>query len=229
MPKRSLSGRQEVDRLNRAVERLIRRASARPETAPMDADPNLAPLLRVASMLRSLPREEFQEALRNNLERSASMATATQTPSALRTFATPRLIYKSAAKAITFYEKAFGAKESFRFETEGGIGHAEIMIGDTIVMLGEEWPEGGRFSAETWGHSPVHMRIQVPDVDAFVEHAAAVGAKIVSPPSDQFYGYRDATLNDPFGYTWSVSTVKEEMSVEEMHRRFRAIMPPKKK
>jgi PhnB protein len=231
MPKRSLSGGQEVDLLNRAVERLMRRASmsAHGETGRTKVDPRLALLLRVASMLRNLPREEFQETLRNNLERSASMATATQTPSGRRTFVAPRLIYKSAAKAIAFYEKAFGAKESFRFENEGGIGHAEIMIGDTEVVLGEEWPEGGRFSAETWGHSPVQMRIQVPDVDAFVEHAVAIGAKLVNPPRDQFYGLRDATLTDPFGYTWSVSTVKEEMPVEEMHRRFRAMMPPKKK
>ena len=157
------------------------------------------------------------------------MATVTQTPSALRTFAAPRLIYKSAAKAIAFYEKAFGAKESWRFENEGGIGHAEIMIADSVIMLGEEWPEGGRFSAETWGHSPVYMSIHVPDVDAFVEHAVAGGAKLVNPPSDQFYGSRDATVTDPFGYTWSVSTVKEEMPVEEMHRRFRAMMPPKEK
>jgi len=73
------------------------------------------------------------------------------------------------------------------------------------------------------------MSIQVPDVDAFVEHAVVAGAKLVSPPADQFYGSRDATLTDPFGYTWSVSTVKEEMPVEEMHQRFRAMMGPKKK
>jgi PhnB protein len=228
MPKRSLSAGQEVNRLNRAVDEILQRADTSAITRARKSDPDLAALVRVASALRNLPREEFKETLKNNLERSASMATTMQAPPASRTFAAPRLIYKSAAKAIAFYEKAFGAKESWRFENEGGIGHAEIMIGDTVIMLGEEWPEGGRFSAETWGHSPVNMSIHVSDVDAFVEHAVDAGAKLVSPPADQFYGSRDATMTDPFGYTWSVSTVKEEMPVEEMHRRFRAMMGPKK-
>ena len=143
---------------------------------------------------------------------------------AARTFAAPRLCFQSAAKAIEFYEKAFGAKESWRFENEGGIGHAEVMFGDSVVMLCEEWPKGGRYSAETMGKSPVSMTIQVPDVDAFVPRAVAAGAKLTAPITDQFYGHRDATLLDPFGYSWSIYTVKEEMSVEEMHRRFKAMM-----
>ena len=152
------------------------------------------------------------------------MATTTESIAAVRTVASPRLTFKNPAKAIEFYEKAFGAKETFRFENEMGIGHAEIMIGDSLIMLAEEWPEGGRYSAETLGNSPVWMTIRVPDVDAFAAHAVAAGAKLQRPITDQFYGYRDATLLDPFGYTWSASTVKEEMSLEEMHRRFRAMM-----
>jgi len=148
MPKRSLSAGQEVNRLNRAVDELLQQRGRAANARAVKSDPSLAPVLRVASALRNLPREEFKETLRKNLERSASMATATQFPPAVRTFAAPRLIYKSAAKAIAFYEKAFRAKESWRFENEGGIGHAEITIGDTVIMLGEEWPEGGRFSAE---------------------------------------------------------------------------------
>jgi PhnB protein len=157
------------------------------------------------------------------------MPSITQSTPAVRTFAAARMSFKDAGKAIAFYEKAFGAKESWRFGNEHGIGHAEIMFGDTVVMLCEEWPDGGRYSAETWGHSPISMSLQVPDVDAFVEHAVAAGAKLVSPPTDQFYGYRDATLLDPFGYTWSVSTVKEVMSLEEMHRRFRAMQGSEQK
>jgi len=157
------------------------------------------------------------------------MATTTQSAAALRTFASPRLSFKSAAKAISFYEKAFGAKESWRFENEGGIGHAEVMIGDSVVMLCEEWPEGGRYSAETLGQSPVSMAIQVPDVDAFAEHAIAAGAKVAAPLTNQFYGYRDIVLLDPFGYTWNIYTVKEEMSLEEMHCRFKAMMGEPKK
>src|SRR5262245_30142056 len=143
MPKRSLSPGREIDRLNRAVEKWLQAPGSRAQAAVAPIrDAQTASLLTIVSALRSLPRQEFKETLKKNLERSASMATTLQPPHAARTSAAPRLIYKSAAGAIAFYEKAFGAKESFRFENEGGIGHAEIMIGDTVVMLGEEWPEG---------------------------------------------------------------------------------------
>jgi PhnB protein len=183
----------------------------------------LAQLLRVASALRDLPREDFKASLRKNLERSAFMATTSEPVAAVHISASPRLSYKNPAKAIEFYEKAFRAKESWRFENEGGVGHAEIRIGDSPIMLCGEWPEGGRYSAETLGQSPVSMVINVPDVDVFVEHAVAAGAQVMRPIADQFYGHREGTLADPFGYAWTVSTVKEEMPVEEMHRRFRAM------
>ena len=156
------------------------------------------------------------------------MATTTAPIAAIRTFAAPRLTYKSAAKAIEFYKQAFGAKETMRFELETGIPHAELLIGDSVIMVTDEWPEGGRYSAETTGSSPVSMVIHVPDVDAFAEHAVAAGAKLTAPISDQFYGNREANLLDPFGNAWNVSTVKEEMSVEEMHRRFQAMMKEEK-
>ena len=154
------------------------------------------------------------------------MATVSQPTTALRTFASPRLSFKSAAKAISFYEKAFGAKESWRFETEHGVGHAEVMIGDSVFTLCEEWPEGGRYSAETLGQSPISMTIQTPDVDAFVKHAVAAGAKLTMPPTDQFYGHRDASLLDPFGYTWLIATRKEEITAEEMQERFDKLVAP---
>ena len=136
------------------------------------------------------------------------------------------MTYKDAAKAIEFYKQAFGAKEIMRFEVGGGIPHAEIMIGDSAIMLTEEWPEGGRYSVETLGNSPVLISLSVPDADAFVAHAVSAGAKVTLPLTDQFYGRREGTLIDPFGYVWSVSTVTEDMSVEEMHRRFNAMMKP---
>jgi len=151
------------------------------------------------------------------------MATMPKVNAAVRTVAAPRLTFKSAGKAIEFYKKAFGAKEIMRFENEGGIGHAEIVIGDSVLMLAEEWPSGGRFSAETLGRSPVSLVLTVADVDAFVAHAVSAGAKVAVPIADQFYGHREGTLLDPFGYTWSISTQTEEMSVEEMHRRFRTL------
>ena len=112
---------------------------------------------------------------------------------------------------------------------ERDIAHAEIMIGDSLLMLAGEWPEGGRYSPETTGNSPVAMTLQVPDVDAFAGQAIAAGAKLQRPIADQFYGRRDANLIDPFGYPWSVFTVTEEMSVEEMHRRFRAMTGARKR
>lgn len=157
------------------------------------------------------------------------MATITEPIAAVRTVASPRMTFKDAGKAIEFYKNAFGARETMRFETPTGIGHAEIMIGDSTIMLGEEWPEGGRYSAETLGNSPVVMHLSVPDVDAFAAHAVSAGAKIQRAITDQFYGRREGILIDPFGYSWSVSTVKEEMPVEEMYRRFEAMMKPEPK
>jgi PhnB protein len=222
MPKRSLNREQKIEQLNRAVEAML----AKPAAKLPAVDPSLDPLLRVGRELRALPRESFKVGLKNELQRSTSMATTTEPVAAARTVASPRLSFKNAAKAIEFYKKAFGAKETFRFENESGIGHAEIMIGDSVIMLAEEWPEGGRFSAETLGKSPISMVLNVPQVDVFVEHAVSAGAKLISAPADQFYGHRDATVLDPFGYSWNVFTRKEEMSVEEMHRRFRAEQKP---
>jgi len=151
------------------------------------------------------------------------MSTVTEPVTAVRVTASPRLAFRDPAKAIEFYQRALGAKEKFRFQVGDQIPHAELMIGDSAIDLAGEWPEGGRFSAETLGYSPVSISIQVPDVDAFAEHAVAEGMKLVRGPKDQFYGHRDATLQDPFGYTWAVFTVKEEMSVEEMHRRMKGL------
>ena len=215
MPRRSL-----IEQLDEAVQAAI----SNPAAPIPHGEAGVSPLVRVAVELRDLPRENFKIRLKKDLERSISMATTTAPTTATRTSAAPRLAFKDAAKAIEFYKKAFGAKEIMRFDTGQGIPQAKIMIGDSVVMLCDEWPEGGRYSAETTGSSPVSMSIQVPDADAFAEQAVAAGAKLASPIVDQFYGYREGTLLDPFGYTWGVTMVKEEMSVEEMHRRFRAMM-----
>jgi PhnB protein len=225
MPKRSLPNRSKVDQFDQAVTQLL----AAPVVVVQSADPELLPLLHIAAELRRLPREDFKQRLKADLERSASMATTAEPVTAVRIVASPRLCFKDAGKAIEFYKQALGAKETFRFENEMGIGHAEIMIGDSVIMLANEWPEGGRFSPETTGSSAVSMALQVPDVDAFVEHAVAAGARLQGPITDQFYGRRDANLLDPFGYAWNVSTVKEELSLEEMHRRFREMIQGQEK
>jgi len=216
------------EQLDEAVQAIVTRLSDAKAYEPSAAvDARVVPLVRLATELRDLPRGEFKTRLKSDLKRSTSMTTRAEPITTTRTFAAPKLAFKDAVKAIEFYKKAFGATETFRFENEMGIGHAEIMIGDSVIMLAEEWPEGGRYSAETMGSSPVQMVIRVPDVDAFAERAVASGAKLQGAIADQFYGRREGTLLDPFGYAWNVSTVKEEMPIEEMHRRFNAMMKPK--
>src|SRR6185295_11087940 len=214
LPKHKMPNRKLIDQLDQAVTQLL----ATRVVTVATGDPELLPLLHVAAELRQLPREDFKARLKSDLQRKSSMPTMTDPPASTRIVASPRMSFKDVAKAIEFYKAAFGAKETFRFEVGKGIAHAEVMIGDSVVMLAEEWPEGGRYSPETTGNSPVAMTIQVPDVDAIAD-----GAKLQRPIADQFYGRRDANLVDPFGYPWSVFTVTEEMSVEEMHRRFRAM------
>lgn len=143
---------------------------------------------------------------------------------AARAVASPRLSFKDPAKAIGFYTRALGAHEKFRFEAGGRIAQAELAIGDSIINVAGEWPEGGRFSAETLGNSAVWMSLQVDDVDAFTERAVAAGMIVKRPIQDQFYGHRDVLLTDPFGYIWGVYTVKEAISVEEVHRRMQEMM-----
>jgi uncharacterized glyoxalase superfamily protein PhnB len=110
-----------------------------------------------------------------------------------------------------------------RFEGHGRIAHAELEIGNAIFMLGEEAPEYGFPSPETLGGSPVSMRLEVDDADRWVERAIAAGARLVTPPADQFYGHRVGHVADPFGYGWDIVQVKEDLSVEEMHRRMAAL------
>ena len=208
------------ERLDQAIARMFSRA----DDLPAKTNTEVAALVRVAGELRGMPREQFIQRLGSDLERRSSMAATADPITAVRTHAAPALRFKKAGPAVEFYKRAFGAVEIMRFENEGGIGHAELMIGDAKIMLGEEWPQGGRFSAETLGNTPISIELGVPDVDAFVEHAVSEGAQLIVPVQDHFYGIRQGTLRDPFGYVWGVSTVKEPMSVDEMHRRFRAMM-----
>lgn len=224
MPKRSLNpgnpDTKQIEQLNKAVETMLSRADDKPPKVAA----GIEPLLRIAADLRGLPRESFKARLKTQLEGRNRMSTVAEPVVSVASFASPALTFKSAAKAIEFYQKAFGAKETFRFEAGGRIAHAEMTIGDSVIMLSEEWPEGNRFSAETLGNSPVRIVVRVPDVDAFAAHAAAVGAKVIRPLKDQFYGHRDITFADPFGYNWTAVQVKEEMSVDEMHRRMQGMM-----
>ena len=139
--------------------------------------------------------------------------------------ATPYIIVSDGAKAIEFYKGAFGAVEVVRLaDGTGKVMHAELRIGDSAIMLADEFPEMGYRSPQALGGSPVSMLLYVADVDALVADAIAAGAKETMPVADQFDGDRRGTLMDPFGHVWLVATRKEEIPVEEMRRRFETMM-----
>lgn len=219
MPKRSLKSengdQKKIEQLNQAVEAMLARNDGRVGKSA----PGIEPLVRIAAELRNLPNASFRARLKSQLGGKKRMSTVAEPITAVGKSASPRIAFRDPAKAIEFYKEALGAKETFRFEVGGQIPHAELMIGESAIDVTGEWPEGGRFSAETLGGSPISISIQVDDVDRFTESAVAHGMKLVREPKTQFYGHRDAMLADPFGYSWSVWTVVEEMSVEEMHRR----------
>jgi len=134
--------------------------------------------------------------------------------------ATPYLIIKGAAAALEFYKNAFGAIELCRMPNpDGRVGHAEIKVGDSIIMLADEHPEIGARSPETYGGTPVSLMLYVEDVDAVFNRAVAAGAKVERPVTNQFYGDRTGGIIDPFGHKWYLATHVEDVSTEEMLRR----------
>ena len=139
--------------------------------------------------------------------------------------ATPYLVLQNAASAIEFYKKAFGATELMRLASPGGkIGHAEIKIGDSPIMLADEFPEMGYRGPRALGGSPVSIMLYVEDVDTFFDQAVAAGATIKRPVKDEFYGDRAGNIEDPFGHVWTIATHKEDVSPEEIEKRFVAVM-----
>jgi PhnB protein len=141
---------------------------------------------------------------------------------------TPYLICKGAAAAIDFYKKVFGATELLRHDgPDGSIGHAEIKIGDSVIMLADEFAEQKFLSPKTVGGTPVGLMLYVPDADAVFARALAAGATPHQPMEDKFYGDRSGSLLDPFGHMWTVSTHVEDVTPEEMGRRAEAAMKGK--
>src|SRR5512140_1958253 len=130
---------------------------------------------------------------------------------------TPHLVCAGATDAIEFYKKAFNATEAGRLAgPQGKLMHAMIRIGDSCVMLVDEFPEMGALGPKALKGSPVTIHLYVDDVDAVVKRAVAAGAKITMPVDDMFWGDRYGRLEDPFGHHWSVATHTHDMSVEEM-------------
>lgn len=130
----------------------------------------------------------------------------------------PYLIIHGAEKALEFYRKAFGAKERLRVKTDDRIHHAEIEIGDSCVMLSDENAQIHAFGPAHYGGSPVTLVLYTEDCDALYKQAIAAGAKSVREPADQFYGDRTATVKDPFGYSWHLSTHIKDVSQAEMEQ-----------
>jgi PhnB protein len=133
---------------------------------------------------------------------------------------TPYLCIRGAAQAIEFYKKAFGAKEISRMPSpDGRIGHAELQIGDSMIMLSDEFPEMGSKSAQALGGTPVGIMFYVDNVDAVFDRAVAAGATVKMPLGNQFWGDRFGRLTDPFGNDWSLAMHIEDVAPEEMARR----------
>ena len=134
---------------------------------------------------------------------------------------TPYLIIDGATAALDYYKKAFGAVELFRMEHEGKIGHAEIKIGDSPIMLADGGHEN-YVSPKSLGGTPVSLMIYVPDVDSVYKQAIDAGGVELKALQDQFYGDRSGTLKDPYGHIWTVATHKEDVTPEEMEQRIKA-------
>ena len=133
---------------------------------------------------------------------------------------TPYLIVNDGGRALDFYQRAFGAKEQMRMpQPDGRIGHAEIQIGDSRIMLADEFPEMDARSPKSIGGSPVSIMLYVEDVDAVFQQAIAAGARGVRPVADQFYGDRLGSLEDPFGHKWHIATHTEDLSLDEIKKR----------
>jgi len=137
---------------------------------------------------------------------------------------TPYLIVRDGAAAIAFYEKALGARLRLKLDAPGGrIGHAELEIGDSVVMLADEHPEIGARGPQAFGGSPVGLQLYIEEVDAVVARAVAAGATLVHPVENKFYGDRMGTIEDPFGHRWYVTTHIEDVPPDEIARRAAAL------
>lgn len=137
----------------------------------------------------------------------------------------PYIVVQGAARAIDFYARVFGAREDFRLtEPSGKVGHAELLIGNSRLMLADEYPDFGALSPASVGGTPVLLHLYVPDVDATMALAEREGATVLREAKDEFYGDRRGMLLDPFGHRWSIATRVENVSPQEMQARWNAMM-----
>ncbi|MEQ8786474.1 MAG: VOC family protein [Pirellulaceae bacterium] len=138
----------------------------------------------------------------------------------------PYLRMRDATAAIEFYKRVFGAEEIFRLTEPGGrIGHAELQFGPVVVMVSDEYPEMGILGPPSPGGGGLGIHLHVDDVDSLTQRAVDAGATLTMAPTDQFYGERSAKIVDPFGHEWMLGQHLEDVSPEEMQRRFSAMFP----
>jgi PhnB protein len=205
-----------IDQLDDLVTAIL----ARDASDLANVEPDIAALAQIAQELRGLPTQNFKQELKERLIRSKAMSSTAPSQEAkvvghLSTY----LCFKNASAAIDFYKEAFGATEVMRLaEPSGKMGHAEIQIGDSMIMMSDEYPDYGSLSPEAIGGSPIKLHLNVDNVDAFAERAVEAGATIVRPVEDQFYGARSGQLADPFGYTWIVSQHIKDVPVDELQK-----------
>ena len=138
---------------------------------------------------------------------------------------TPHIVVRGAAQAMRFYATVFGAREDFSLlEPSGKVGHAEMLIGESRLMLADEYPDFGALAPGSVGGTPVALHLYVPDVDATMALAEAHGATVLRAAKDEFYGDRSGVLLDPFGHRWNLATRKDTVSPAEMQRRWTAML-----
>jgi PhnB protein len=172
-------------------------------------------------MIHRYTTSSFGRKIKPKRERKIIMTTRVKPiPDGFHTV-TPYLSVKGAAQAIEFYKRAFGAQERYRLPGPDGktVGHAEIVVGNSILMMADEMPDCGNHSPQTLNGSPVCFAVYVEDADAAFKRAVDAGATVTRPLADQFYGDRAGTVKDPFGHQWTLMTHKEDVSAEEMKRR----------
>jgi PhnB protein len=206
-------------------DRIVTALLASPAAVPPNSGEALADVAAIAGELRVMPREDFRSALKAKLEgrttTMASTAPATSQEQTPRQSVTAHLIVKGGARALDFYQQAFGAVVTMRLNGPAErVAHAELRIGNATFMLADEFPEHGSVGPQTLGGSPVTLHIAVDDADAAFARAVGAGARVSRPVQDQFYGERSGQVIDPFGFIWSLSAPKEIVSAEEMQNRF---------
>jgi PhnB protein len=188
----------------------------------------MAPRKQPKKSPRTTVKKARKKAAKRAVKRAAKARKVPPIPKGVHTV-TPSMCFQDAAFAIQFYEKAFGAKELYRLTEPGGkVGHAELRIGDSVIMMSDEYPELAILSAKSLHGSPMRLALTVKNADAFMERALAAGATVVRGMQNEFYGYRSGIVMDPFGYSWFIMSQIETVSPKEMQKRWTKLLAASK-